>query len=188
MNNIVIDDKGSVKIIGYGESLRRLGRARVGRGHREYSAPETMLKSGASIYTTIHYNENVDCFSIGVVAWELATGTRAFPNVEADSGLASVDTSVLYCNRKMSMLSQLWANVAERGHYTGISTIMGKPLERNPDTQYSLTFFIAELLEKEDKRLMAKDFVNGLDKTADYNLWRIAWNETLTGNGLTSLC
>jgi hypothetical protein len=95
MSNVVIDHDGNIKIIEYDESLSKGGCARLGRGHYEYSAPEIMLKPGASIYTIIKYKENIDCFSVGVMAWELATGMRAFSHVEADSSLLIADMSVL---------------------------------------------------------------------------------------------
>jgi serine/threonine protein kinase len=187
MNNVVIMYDGNIKIIGYGECVRKGGAARLGRGHYEYSAPETMLKPGDNIYDRVIYKENIDCFSVGVVAWELATGTHAFPNVEEDSSLANADMGVLYYKRKMSMLSGLWVDSAESHDLHNISKIMGKQLERSPNSKYSLTFFLAQLLAKGDNRLIAKDFANGLDKTADYNLWQAAWIEILTANGPTSL-
>jgi hypothetical protein len=174
MNNVVIQSDGDIKIIGYGESVRKGGAVRRGRGHYEYSAPETMLKPGDNIYTPIIYKENVDCFSVGVMAWELATGTHAFPKVEEDSSLANADMGVLYYNRKMDTLSKLWADSAESKDFTNISIIMGRQLEKTPSSKYSLTSLLAQLLANGDNRLRAGDFANGLHKTADYNLWRIA--------------
>jgi hypothetical protein len=91
----------NIIIINYGESMLKGGCARAGHGHYKYSASETMLKPGTSIYDTVTYSENVDCFAVGVMAWELATGGHAFPNTEATSSLVVADMNVLYYNKNV---------------------------------------------------------------------------------------
>jgi hypothetical protein len=85
------------------------------------------------------------------------------------------------------MLSNLWKDSAETVNFHRIFKIMGRQLENNPNSQYTLTYYIAKLLDNENTRLNANDFNKDLCKPADYNRLRITWNETLTANGFTSL-
>jgi hypothetical protein len=85
-SNVVVDYHGNFCAHNFDECLHKEhGRARVRRGHYKYSAPETMLRPGQSIYNQINDNVNRDCFAVGVMAWEFATDIHAFANVEKDS-------------------------------------------------------------------------------------------------------
>jgi hypothetical protein len=106
MSNIVVDYNGNIKIINYGEGMLKGGCARAGRGHYKYSALETMQKPGTSIYDIVNYKENVDCFTVGVMVWELTTGEHDFPTPEATSSYVVADMSVLYYKRKCDILDR----------------------------------------------------------------------------------
>jgi hypothetical protein len=50
------------------------------------------------IYHQIKYHVNVDCFAIGVIAWELATSIRALADLEEDFNSPAADLNELYYN------------------------------------------------------------------------------------------
>jgi hypothetical protein len=116
----------------------------AGRDHYKYSALEIMMKPGTSVYDTIKYQENGDCFAVCVMAWELATSGHAFPNTEAISNFIVVDMNVLYYNRKRNILSKLCENLAETVHFHRIVKMMGKQLENNPNSIFTLLYYIAK--------------------------------------------
>jgi hypothetical protein len=184
MNNVVVGYDGGILINNFDHCLHTNVITRCGRGNNKYSAPETMKKPGSSIYENVEYNENTDCFAVGVMAWELATGVHAFANVEETSDSMIADISVLYYNRKMNLLSKLMEQLANNS----IGKIMNIQLEEKPNSKFSFTYYIATLLRDGKSRPTAKIIYQDLDKNADYNLLRFAWIEYLTGNELfTSL-
>jgi hypothetical protein len=44
----------------------------------KHSGPEAMIMQSKSIDNYMKYKDNVDCFAVGVMTWELATGINAF--------------------------------------------------------------------------------------------------------------
>jgi hypothetical protein len=184
MNNVVVGYDGGIFIKNFDQSLHTNVATRRGRGNNKYAAPETMKKPGSSIYENVEYGENTDCFAVGVMAWELATGVHAFANVEGTSDSITADISVLYYNRKMNLLSKLMEQLAN----DSIGEIMNIKLEEKPNSKFSFSYYIATLLRDGKSRPTAKIIYEDLHKNADYSFPRIAWFQYLTGNELfTSL-
>jgi serine/threonine protein kinase len=187
LNNVVVDDNGNICVYNFDQCLRRDGCVvHAGRRHYKYSAPETMKRPRHSIYENVKHKINIDCFAVGVIAWELAKGMHAFANVEANSNLVAADMSVLYYNRKSNILSKFWDDLAEGGNMNHITTIMDIPLESIPNVEYLLAYYIIQLLRDGTDRLGAEELLGKFDED-DNNRQRNLWSAMLTGNGLISL-
>jgi hypothetical protein len=61
-----------------------------------------MIMPKKSLYDKGMYKQNVDCFALGVRAWELATGTNAFNNVAQDSNTTAADLYYVIIERWLS--------------------------------------------------------------------------------------
>jgi hypothetical protein len=62
------------------------------------------------------------------------------------------------------MISKLWVDLAESRNFHRIVTIMGKQLENDPNYKYTLTYYIVQLLNKENIHLNAEKFNEDLHK------------------------
>jgi hypothetical protein len=108
MTNVAADHSGRVRLDNFGQcQSMEHGIARIGRRHYKYSAPETMMMPRQSAHKQTEHKMNIDCFAVGVMAWELATGIRAFTNSEEASNSPITDHNISLYHRKMYMLSQL---------------------------------------------------------------------------------
>jgi hypothetical protein len=169
MSNIIVDYSGGICLCNFDQCLSKThGIVRVGRDHYKYSAPEIMTKPEQSIYEMIEYRMNVDCFSVGMMTWELINGIHAFADIEKDSNSPVADLIILYyiilyCNRKMLKLSQLWLDLSEGDSKSNImkniTTIMNVKLESTSNVLYSLSYYIALLLRDVHNRLSVEQIL-----------------------------
>jgi hypothetical protein len=125
MSNVVVDYNGNTCVCNHDQCLPEDELARVGCGHYKCAAPETMKKPTHFIYENTLYYNKVNCFAVGVMARELATGRHAFANMEEDSNLVVADMNILYYNRKRNILSKLWVDFAESVSMNHIVEIIG---------------------------------------------------------------
>jgi hypothetical protein len=179
MTNIVVDYSGKICLCNFDQCVYKIHRiARVGGGHYEYSAPETMMQPRQLIYEMVEYKINIDCFAVGVMAWDLATGIHAFADVQKDS------------YRKMLKLSKLWVQLSEGDPNDNImkyiTEIMDIPFESKPNRLGSLSCQIALLLCDEKNQLSAERIFKEFNE--ENNLQRRQlWFNILTVHGLSSL-
>jgi hypothetical protein len=143
-----------------------------------------------SVYKHIEPQMNIDCFAVGVMAWELTTRIHALTNREEDSNSPVTDLNISYYHRKMSMLSQLWVELSEGDPNSNImkyiTKIMNIPLESKPNKLDSPTYYIARLLRREKGRLSAERILEEFNPENNEG-HRELWLNMLIASGLTSL-
>jgi hypothetical protein len=71
MTNVVEDYSGRIRLDNFGQcQSMEHGIAPVGHGHYKYSTPETVTMPRQSVYEQTEHKMNIDCFAVGVMAWE----------------------------------------------------------------------------------------------------------------------
>jgi len=130
--NIFITYEGQVKLVDFGiaKAVDRAAHTQIGmlKGKAGYMAPEQLL--GRDI------DRRTDVFAAGVVLWELAAGTRLWPQGDATEAQAMVAEGAPSLRRMRPDLPE------------ELERICAKALARNPDDRYSTAEEMQEDLER----------------------------------------